>query len=309
MLIVVGFDMATQSIRRMWCCSPVLVAFASLAAWGQNASDHETHKLEFEVASIKPSVTGLATARVSGGPETSDPGQISYRNVTLRILILNAYKVKNYQIAGPDYLSDVRVNIVAKVPAGVSKDDSRVMLQNLLMDRFGLKVHRERKEMQAYTLVVGKRGAKLRASALTPAEDAGSRPSAPVSLPGRANLDKDGFPVLAGGRGMALSLASGRIRMTVAQGTAAGICDLLSNQLNRPVIDETGLDGKYDFHLEFATEKTMSPPGTPAGAGPGDPAPDLMAAVEEQLGLRLESKTLPIDTVVVDHMERTATQN
>src|SRR5262249_26013179 len=160
-------------------------------------------------------------------------------------------KVKNYQIIGPDSLNDVRVDIVAKVPAGASKDDSRVMLQNLLMDRFGLKMHRERKEVQAYALLVGKRGTKLRASVLTPPEDTSARPPTPGGPPGRANLDKDGFPILPGGRGMAMSLASDRVRMSVAQGTADDICDLLSNQLSRPVIDATGLDGKYDFHLEF----------------------------------------------------------
>ncbi len=301
----------------------VLIAFGCTLAYGQTAA-----KLEFEVASIKaaaPQQAGRNMIGINGGPETRDPGQITYTNVPLRLLIQNAFNIKGFQLTAPNSLDDVHFDILVKVPPGATKEDVRVMLQNLLADRFGMKVHHEEKEMQAYALTVAKSGAKLKPSVEAPPTADGAAPSGP---PGPPKMDKNGFPQFpAGGRGMMVMGMNGKMRMTAAQETISQLCDFLGNQLARPVIDQTGLPAKYDFNLEFAPEGMMGrggmappPPPPPGGgglaggdpgglAGSSDPAPTLIGAIQEQLGLKLEPKKLPVDIVIVDHIEKTPTEN
>lgn len=293
-------------------------------------------KLEFEVASIKPSPPPsggmFRMGGLSGGPGTADPSQVKFNGATLAILLMQAYNVKRFQITGPDWMNAAQFDIVAKVPPGATKDDVRVMLQNLLAERFQMKVHLEKKEMQAYALVVGKGGVKMKPSPDAPPAD----PAAvPAGLPGPPKMDRNGFPVLPpGGNGATLMMFTGsQMRMTATRRSMANICDFLSGQLSKPVVDQTGLTGIYDFNMEFAQDgplmgpggAPMPPPpppppgasagmagGAPAGASPagaGDPAPTLIGAVQDQLGLKLEPKKLPVDIVVVDHAEKTPTEN
>jgi uncharacterized protein (TIGR03435 family) len=296
----------------------ILLAFAGLLAYAQ-----ETRKLEFEVASIKPAepqIAGRGMIGMSGGPGTRDPGQITYRNVPVRMLLLSAFDIKGFQLTAPASVDDLRFDILVKVPKGATKEDSRVMLQNLLADRFGMKVHHESKEMQAFALVPAKGGVKLRPSAEPPANADPAAPGGFAGPPGPPKLDKNGFPTFpAGGRGLMMMFSNGQMHGTGAQETIGQICDFISNQLGRPVVDQTGLNGKYDFNLEFAPENM---PGLFPGAGPGpgrgdaaspppssDPAPTLIGALQEQLGLKLEAKKLAIDIVVLDHIEKTPTEN
>jgi uncharacterized protein (TIGR03435 family) len=297
----------------------LLLTFAGVLAFGQDKP-----RLEFEVASIKPAepqIPGRGMIGISGGPGTRDPSQITYRSVPVRMLVLNAFDIKGFQLTAPASIDDLRFDIQVKVPSGATKEDTRVMLQNLLIDRFGMKVHHETKEMQAFALVAAKGGVKLKPSAEPPASADGGPPGGLAGPAGPPKMDKNGFPTIpGGGRGLMMMFMNGLMRGTGAQETIGQICDFISNQLGRSVVDQTGLTGKYDFNLEFAPENMpMLPPGGGRGDGgrgeagglpaSSEPAPTLIVALQEQLGLKLEQKKLPIDIVIVDHIEKTPTEN
>lgn len=160
-----------------------LPVFACALAFGQ-APDN----LMFEVASVKSAPVpgngqGVFFGPARGGPGTPDPGQITWSFATLKGMLLTAYDLKNYQVNGPSWLDTERYDVAAKVPAGATKEQVRVMWQNLLRDRFGLALHHESKEFQVEDLVVGKDGSKLKESPEDP--DA-------ALLVGPPKRDKDG---------------------------------------------------------------------------------------------------------------------
>jgi uncharacterized protein (TIGR03435 family) len=308
-----------------------LVIFTSSAALAQTAEPSPT----FEVASVKPAapITGnFIRVGMRGGPGSSDPGQITYNNVTVKNVLMNAYGVKGFQISGPGWLDAERYDIVAKLPRGSTKADLMVMLQNLLAERFKLTLHREKKDLAMYALVVGKNGPKMKESVEEPAPKEGDAPKAggpadgPPPPPGKLPMGRDGFPVLppgAGGRvGTSMIFMNGNVRMTANKQTMAGLAEMLSGQLDLPVVDLTGLTGKYDFTLYFSPEGLSSmrvmggPP--PGEAGPGMPVeiapdaqsnPNLFAALQEQLGLKLEQRKGPVDLLVIDHLEKAPVEN
>src|SRR3954451_10262547 len=132
-----------------------LTAIVSMccAAYAQDAAGQPT----FEVASVKPAPPQsghMFRIGMSGGPGTPDPGRINFENVSLKNVIMRAYNVKGYQISGPSWLDSERFDITAKVPAGATKEQFQLMLQNLLAERFKLQLHRESKQMPVYALVV-----------------------------------------------------------------------------------------------------------------------------------------------------------
>ena len=134
-------------------------AFLFLLAAAVAGAQTPGPRLEFEVASVKPAPPpsgNMIRIGMGGGPGTPDPGRLNYEFVNLRMVLGEAYGVKSYQISGSSLLDTERFNMTAKVPPGTTKEQFRVMLQNLLADRFGLKLHREKKDLQAYSLVVGK---------------------------------------------------------------------------------------------------------------------------------------------------------
>ncbi|MBV8845515.1 MAG: TIGR03435 family protein [Bryobacterales bacterium] len=286
-------------------------------------------KLSFEVATIKPAPPlggGAVQIGMRGGPGTQDPGRVNYMGVPLTMLLQNAFGLKRYQISGPPWLDTERFDIVAKVPDGATKEQSNIMLQNLLIERFGLTFHRESKEFPLYELTVAKNGSKLKTAAEAPA-------GADQPVPGQTGKDggpppigKDGLPQLPPGRpGAFMMMAPGGMRMVGNMRTVQEIADMLGNQLGTPVVDKTGLSGKYDFTLTFSREPGQGLPGLPpppppppgGDAGPGKlgPGPDLsdaanlFTAVQEQLGLKLDKKKGPLDVLVIDHMEKTPTEN
>ncbi len=293
-----------------------LSVILSCAAAGQ-ATDHPA---EFEVASIKPAAPqDMHQMRIMmlGGPGSEDPGQITYVNVPLRNIVMNAYGVKNFQISGPGWLDSEHFDVLAKVPKGATKEDLKVMLQNLLAERFHLKLHREKKEMSIYALVVARNGPKLKESP----EDAPAAAEAPAPPPPSGGR-RGGMMVGRGG--MMMMINNGRLRLVGNGQSVSAMTDMLSNQVGRPVVDQTELTGKYDFTLEFAPEEGqmmrgpmggMPPPPKGAGPGPGDNPPDspapanLFTALQEQLGLKLEPKKGPVDFLVIDHLEKTPSEN
>ena len=297
-----------------------LVAFTSGAAFAQTAENSPT----FEVASVKPAapISGnMIRVMMRGGPGGPDPGQITYTNVTLKNVLMNAYGVKGFQISGPGWLDSERYDIVAKLPRGATKAEFMVMLQNLLAERFKLTLHREKKDLPMYALGVGKNGPKLKESVEDPSTAAAMR---------QPTMGKDGFPVLppgAGGRGTtAMTLTNGGARMNAKGQTMDGLAEMLSNRVDLPVVDMTGLTGKYDYTLYFSPEGLggmmlpggLPPPPPPGEGGPGTPmagapdaqsSPNLFTALQEQLGLKLEQRKGPVELLVIDHLEKAPIEN
>jgi uncharacterized protein (TIGR03435 family) len=180
----------------------------------------------------------------------------------------------------PAWMETATFDIVATVPPGATREQANLMLQNLLADRFQLKVHRSTRELPVYALVVARNGPKLKASV--------DDPNAP--------------------RPRGTMWSGGRKRFEFNRQTMAGFAGTLQNDVDRPVIDRTGLEGTYDIRLEFAEIKST----LPIGAGPVAPdpqAPELFTALTEQLGLRLESRRGPVEVLVVDSALRQPTEN
>jgi len=315
--------------RRIAVCG--LAALASTVA----ALAQEAVGPTFVVASIKPAAPmepGRIMIGVRGGPGTQDPGQITVSNMSVRDLIMSAFNVKSYQITGPASLDSPRWDVSAKVPPGATKDDVNVMMQNLLKERFGLAVHRETKEMSMLALVVGKNGPKLKESEPDPPQATGDGPppDGPPPIPaGPPKIGKDGMPEFPPGmrrQGMMMMMMPGRMRLVATKMPIARLVDNLARQYDKPVVDQTGLTKNYDFTLDFIPEQGMMkgmpapPPGAmtapPPGGGDGmmhvpeasEVAP-LSSAIQEQLGLKLEPKKGPVEMVVIDHIEKSPTEN
>lgn len=321
----------------------VLAAWLCSLAHGQSAADGKPAeaKLEFEVASIKPSaLPGRGPIRFGpqGGPGGGDPGRVTYTFSTIRDLMVNAYGVKRYQISGgPNWLNSERFDIVAKVPAGATKEQVKGMLQNLLAERFKLTLHRETKELPVYALVVGAKGPKLKDSTVTdtpPASDsqpnAAPRPLLPPG-PGRdgMKIGPDGCPEtppMAAGRAINFMMMTPNGECMLSNGqTMDGLAAQLSDLFDRPVVDQTGAKGKYDLKLRYDPSSTpggrFGPMQNKEGPGPagGDPAnhiapereppPSIFNALQEQLGLKLEATKGPVDLLVIDHVEKKPTEN
>jgi len=300
-------------------------------AYGQTAEK----ALTFDAASIKPAAPPTPDGRgriflagPSGGPGTPDPGRIHYPFMNLRNLLINAYDVKGFQITGPAWLDTERFDITATMPPDTTKEQFRAMLQNLLAERFKLALHRETKELPMYSLVVARNGPKMKESVEVqpPVEDAGP-PAPPGALP-EPKMGADGFPILpaqiTGRGGIFNMMMPGRARMVGIRQTTQDLAARLSSQLSRPVTDATGLTAKYDFTLTFSPEGMNGPmgplpppPPPPDGGGRGPAAgpseqeapPDIFSAIQAQIGLKLEPKKGPVEIIVIDHMEKTPTEN
>jgi len=243
--------------------------------------------LKFEVASVKPSDPNAKGSSIM----TDKVGGLRGENMPIRALVTMAYGIRDFQLSGaPGWLSTERYDIAAKPEAVESasappdphdmSDDQRKIrdeqwkerVQHLLADRFGLVIHKEIKEEQVYHLVIAKGGSKL-TEATTPGPRQG------------------------------MSMNTGR-----AQGFAAPmkmLADNLANTVGRPVVDMTGLTGKYDWKLEWTPDPGIAIPGpNTSQQQPVDaPGPTIFTAVQEQLGLKLETARGPVDTWVIDKIE------
>jgi uncharacterized protein (TIGR03435 family) len=272
-------------------------------------------RMTFEVASVKPSppvVPGnpLFLGPPRGGPGTPDPAQITWSNATLIRVIMTAYDVKAYQVNGPAWLDTERYEIAVKVPVGATKDQVDVMWQSLLAERFGIRLHHEPKEFQVEELVIAKGGSKLKESTLDPAAEL---------VPGPPQRDKNGDLIGPGMVTMVLVGPNGPSAHTVAKAQPLSrLTEMLTNQVHRPVLDKTGLAGKYDFSLEFTPDMSRVPPPPPEEQRPGagSPpenvnawAPDVAVAMQQQLGLRLVAGKARLDVLVIDKAERVPTEN
>jgi uncharacterized protein (TIGR03435 family) len=229
------------------------------------------------------------------------------------MLLVQAYDLQYYQIFGLGSRSAELYHITARLHDGATKEQFRAMLRNLLLDRFGLKFHRETKEMQSVQLVVAKSGPRIKESPenMEPKASAVVPPSAVT-----AAVDRDGFPVLPSGQD-GIRVINGRVRMQGFRVSMEELAARLSNQIDLPVNDSTGLTGKYDFILDWFVEPRRagtSPdagPGTitPAVSAPDDAGPNLYSAIQSQLGLRLVPGKGPVSILIVDQIERSPREN
>lgn len=174
------------------------------------------------------------------------------------------------------------------------------MMRNLLAERFKLMVHHEQKETPVYYLVIAKNGPKLKESV---PHDAAEEPAAAIDPSQPLKRDKEGAPVIPPGSGITMAMANGHGRLRLDDDTTLKFAELIGGPLQRPVIDGTGLKGKYDFMLSWVPEQRGG--GTPES----DSGPTLQDAIKAQLGLRLESKKALVDVLVIDSAEKVPTGN
>ena len=237
-----------------------------------------------------------------GGPGTDDPGQLTFTDVTLFNVLLRAYDLKAFQLSAPDWLSSQKYDIVAKIPQGTSKEQCNRMLQALLAERFHLALHHETEDLPGFELVVGRSGSKLK-----PSPDSGAPELPPPSAPpktdagGYPQLDGPGLLMMEGLRGKAVV-----VFLTAKAQPLSSLVELASREFRMPILDKTGLAGKFDFKLEFAPE---APGALPAEAPDVSAAPNLTAAVQQQLGLRLNARKVSTDVLIVDRADKVPTEN
>lgn len=298
-----------------------------------------TGNLSFEVASVKLSAPqSMNMIRV--GMQV-DGGMLRYNNVSLRDIVRAAYRVKDFQIDGPDWLGSARFDVTAKLPEGATEEQVPEMLRSLLAERFKLVVHRDTKEHPIYALVVGKDGPKLKpadsqtAAALAMPVD-GDGPKA-GGVPGRvrtadadvARTGTPGGPISTntnsstagpGGprMGMRMMMDPSGMHLTAPSATLAQLTDALSRFTERPVVDTTGIKGQYDFDLVFAPETMRGLPRGPMPPAGGErpqgaesqpeQGPSIFEAVQ-QYGLKLEPRKGPLEMLTIDHIEKTPTEN
>jgi uncharacterized protein (TIGR03435 family) len=318
----------------------VSLALTAIAALAQTAPT-------FEVASIKPAAPldmMKVAAEVQAGhmPKIGarvDAARAEYTYMALKDLIVTAYKVKPYQVTGPDWISTTRFDIVAKLPEGATKADAPKMLQALLEDRFKLAVRRDKKENPVLALVVAKGGPKMQESAEAPVAIDENAPLKPGEMttdgpdgPVRMTVGKQGeVSVNMGAKGSMhykVDPATMTMHLDATQLKMDGLADMLTQFTQiaggggRQVVDMTDLKGYYQVTIDFsladllamARAQGMDIPPLPGAGTPGVAASDpsgtssVFAAVQA-LGLKLEQRKAVTEQLVIDHVEKTPTEN
>jgi len=250
----------------------IVAAVAAITGYTYASQTQPAGKAQsFEVASIKPNVSGDGRFGVAIQPG----GRLTVTGANVKMLMRQAYRIQDFQIIGaPSWFDSDRFDIVAKAEGKADADQVREMLQSLLAERFELKFHRDTRELPVYALVVGKSGPKMELS------DSQGRANNSMMKFGRSQIEAQG--------------------MSMPQ-----LAQTLSLSLGRTVIDKTGINGNYNFKLEWMPEagQTTGPAGADklSNDPPLDPSlPSIFTAVQEQLGLRLESQKGPVEVFVID---------
>lgn len=300
-------------------------------------------KLQFEVASIKPAGP-LNPADIMAGKAkigmSVDQTRVEIGMLGLADLIQLAYKLKANQLTMLDWMKDPmnvqRFNITAKMPEGSTKEQVPEMLQSLLADRFGLVMHKETREGQVMTLVVGKGGPKLKPSvkedpATPPKEEKGGTV---VNFGGgsmRQNGNQMEVKVKDQPGKMKMSMAEGKMHYVITECTMDRFAEMLGQFAGGPVVNQTGLKGDYDVEFDISMAEMMAlaqkagvnlPPDAARAlsGGGGDPNKPAEAASDpsagggitaslQQLGLKLEKGKGPVDHYLIDKIERMPTEN
>jgi uncharacterized protein (TIGR03435 family) len=256
---------------------------------------------QFEVASIKPSAPDQRGMRIGNSPG----GTLNISNLPLKELIMFAWSVQPFQISGgPAWINSARYDISAKPDHKPKEDEVPLMLQALLADRFQLKIHHETKELPIYALVVANKDGNL-GPQLTASKEGGCTPFDPSKPPPPPGADKP--PALGCG-----NMMMGFDRLSAVSIQIEGLIPMLSRMLGRTVLDKTGLTGKFDISLHWTPDQSQAMQPPPGGPPPGMPqpppvdpnGPSIFTALQEQLGLKLESQKGPVDIIVIDHVEK-----
>jgi len=241
---------------------------------------------EFEVASVKTSAAGAR-----GSVLRTPAGRVDAKNVSLKLLISSAYGVEGFEISGgPSWINSGRFDVEAKAGSAETRQQMMPMLQSLLEDRFKLKTHRETKEGPIFLMTVAKGGLKLQPlkEGTCGPLDAGNPPPAPGQKPPCGVLRPG-----VGGPNMILEGVGV---------SAATLARTLTLMLGRPVKDNTRIAGPFDaLRLEYAPPYMTADPA-PSSDGIG---PSIVTALQEQLGLKLESAKGQVEVLVIDRLERT----
>jgi uncharacterized protein (TIGR03435 family) len=265
-------------------------------------------ELKFDVASVKASTATQGFIRLGGGGR----GQYQATNVPLRLLIQQAHQVQPFQLIGaPDWTQNERFDITARMPESVQPAPGvqQAMVRALLAERFKLVTHKETRELPVYALVVAKSDGKLPAG-LQPAPPecaAGARgrvggpgaagPTAPPPLPQPGQRPPCATMMHQAG------INAGAMAMPM-------LADFLSQITGRIVQDKTGLEGSYQFELTYTPDRVAQtfaaapPPGAPVVPQVDPNGPSIYTALQEQLGLKLDSTRSAVDVVVVDSVDR-----
>jgi len=297
-------------------------------------------KLAFEVASIKPAGPLDPAAIMSGKAHVGmkiDGFRVDIGMFAISDLIRTAYKLKTYELVSPDWMNGMaaqRFDIMATMPKGATKDDVPVMLQALLAERFKLEFHKESKEHAAYVLTVAKTGLKMQEAPADP-DPVKAEPLAPGESPkppaGNDNMKmevkqtSDGATVNMGNSEtgpMRMNMTKDGMHLEAEKMGMDGLLEFIAKLANKPIVDQTGLKGKYKVALDVPMAELMNMaramgapvPGNAPGAGPADAASDPSGASTifqsvKALGLNLEAKKLPVEILVVDKCEKTPTEN
>jgi uncharacterized protein (TIGR03435 family) len=272
----------------------LLIATAAVLLSHAAAAQSADARAEFEVASLKPAPPDQMEGHsgwMRGGPGTAEPTRFRCNNMSMAALLMRAYDLKRNQISGPAWLDTENFIVDAKVKEGATVPEFRSMLQNLLVDRFKIALHHEDKEMPIYELVVAKNGPKLNQSRAT-------EPPQPKADPTRSGKDVDGYPLFQPGE-IGGKVADFHGRMQYNRISLDELAVDISWTVGRPVRNATDLQGKYDIGLKWI----------PDGAPMEVVGPTILSAIQDQLGLKLEAKKGPVDTLAIDHIEKIPTGN
>jgi bla regulator protein blaR1 len=258
----------------------------------------------FEVASVKQNRSGEGFIRVGMAPG----GRFTATNVPLRQLILMAYQVQPFQIVGgPSWIASDRFDIVAKAAGDMPPSapgvvgPMQLMMRTLLGDRFKLTLHNEQKEMPIYTLVLAKADGKLGPQLRQSTTDCASIMRAAAQRGGPPPPPSFSEPMQCGMRVFPGALSAGGFPLSQ-------LAQFLSSTVQRVVVDRTGLTGNFDLNMTWTPDQMPQGRGDPPPGAPPLPAidpngPSIFTAVQEQLGLKLESTKGPVDVLVIDRAE------
>jgi len=285
------------------------IVLGAAVLFGQNPA-----RLSFEVASVRPSAAGAPQQGVSAGARI-DGAQFRTSYLTLKDYVAMAYRVKLYQISGPDWIGTDRFDIAATLPDGTLPAQAPNMMQTLLEERFQLKFHREKKDFPIYALEIGRGGLKMTENAPS-AELEKVDPRAPQAFTGTGS--NQGVSINLG-RGSSFSFSNNKFE--AKRLTMASLAGTLERFLDRPVVDMTDLKGNYDFSIDVTAEDyramlirsavvagVVLPPDV-LRVLDGASSPESLFDGLAKLGLRLEARKAPLDTLVIDAALRTPTEN
>lgn len=295
--IYIRSELLLNTVKLLAILFSVLLLFAATSPAGAQSQSQTivappAPVFEFEVATIKPNKSNSGSMRAH-----STPDGYAITNASVQALIQLAFGIQDYQIlAAPEWLTSEHYDIEAKMDPAVadafqklSPDERKpkrlLMLQALLIDRLNLKIHHETKELPVYLLAIAKNGPKLQETKRDPA------------IPD--------VPVGRGGPSVTTDSGNGPITLTVLHCPGGDIASVFVPHVGRTVVDKTGLISVYDFTLHFTPDDNKALPASGTGPSAVDPtAPSIFNAVQEQLGLKLESGKGPVDVIVIDHVEK-----